>query len=382
MPERSPSPAARPGRIAAFDVMRGLAILAVPYLHAYFTPWDVTPDRDQLFVRIVHLFAHSAVPVFFFISGYLLAREKPMPFWRFLRRKAVRIGIPVMFWMTAALFYEAWYQGGFSRALFESYAFFDIAGQFYYVFVLIVFYVALFPVRFLPARQLAWLTAGAFIASFVAVLYYETRVDDLYGDFSRMAYRNPMVWLFYPMFGMLAARAWPDLQWTRRLLPWALAGMAVLFAVYLYQGEVLGHYPVSYFGVTMYLFACCGLVAYPALLLSLPAWSGQALLPLRILGRYSFAIYLCHQPFFLGYLSTRLVSNNPRFNTDWFDLVHGIFLVGLLGSLAFVAAIDLVAPRLARLIMGVEGPPRDPPSGATRPAARPALADRESAAHS
>src|SRR5690349_21665006 len=104
--------------------MRGLAIIAVVYMHAWFSPWAVTPHSQKFAVHVLHLFGHTAVPSFLFISGFLVARDRSPSFGAFVRHKLVRIGIPVATVMLAALAYRLW-QDGYSPDLLRSFAEFD-----------------------------------------------------------------------------------------------------------------------------------------------------------------------------------------------------------------------------------------------------------------
>jgi surface polysaccharide O-acyltransferase-like enzyme len=65
-------------------------------------------------MHVIHLFAHTAVPVFFFISAFLLSRDATPTFGLFVRRKLRRIYVPLGFWAAAAFAYRAWDEGGFS----------------------------------------------------------------------------------------------------------------------------------------------------------------------------------------------------------------------------------------------------------------------------
>jgi peptidoglycan/LPS O-acetylase OafA/YrhL len=128
---------------------------------------------------------------------------------------------------------------------------------------------------------------------------------------------------------------------------------------------------VSYFGVTVFLFSCCSLVVYPSLLEGLlrDRRGAEALAPLGALGRYAFAIYLVHMPFFVGYVTGELVSPLPL-RDDYWRLMHGIFVVGLLTSLAFVVSVASLFPRLGEAILGVERRQQPPPPD-TSPRPRP-----------
>lgn len=349
---RAAVPSAPGPRLTELDVLRGAAIIAVVYLHAYFSPWEVTPHRDETAMHIIHLFAHGAVPMFLFISGLLMARERPAPPAAFAYKKWLRIGLPLVVWMVAALAYRAVRADGWGDStLWKDFALFNISGQFYYLFVLAIFYAAFFPVRGWSRWRLRWLAAGAFIANLATIAWYSG--STISGDFATLAYRNPLTWAFFFAFGLYAGRRWDSLDWTRRWLWPGLAAMAALLAVYYLRGERSG-YPVSYFSVEVFLFSCAGLAVYPAVVLRL----GQSVLrpalrPLRALGGYAFAIYLVHMPFFIGFVTDELVSGS-RLQDDYWQLMNGIFLAGFLTAAAAVVAVGWLWPWGASVFLGIE----------------------------
>jgi peptidoglycan/LPS O-acetylase OafA/YrhL len=350
-PAGKPAPAASL-HLQELDVLRGAAILAVVYLHAYFSPWDVTPHRDKTAMHVIHLFAHAAVPMFLFSSGLLMARERPAPFGEFARKKWLRIGVPLLFWMAAAFVYRAWRSDGWGDGtLWKDAALFNVSGQFYYLFVLAFFYVAFFPVRSWAPKRLGWLAAAALLANLATIAWYES--STISGDFATLAYRNPFTWAFFFAFGMYAGKRRENLEWTCRLIVPGLFVMAGLLAAYVIQGE-RWDYPVSYFSVVGFLFSGASLVVYPALVLTVASSAGRAVLvPFRALGRYAFAIYLVHMPFFIGYVTTELVSDSPA-KDDYWQLMNAIFAVGFVTSLAFVAAVGWAWPWGARVLLGIE----------------------------
>src|SRR6185437_9892865 len=115
--------------IPEFDVLRGTAIVFVVYLHAYFSPWDVTPHSEVLAMHIIHLFAQTAVPVFFFMSAFLFAGDSSPSFARYAVAKVRRVVIPMLFWMTLALFYRVWREGGLTEYLWHHYLLFISPGS-------------------------------------------------------------------------------------------------------------------------------------------------------------------------------------------------------------------------------------------------------------
>lgn len=339
-------------RISEFDVMRGVAIVLVVYMHAWFSPWDVTPHHQKLAVHVIHLFGHGAVPVFFFMSAFLLARDTSPSFGAFGSRKLRRIVVPTLFWMAAAFAYRLW-QEGWSRQLGIDLALFNVAGQYYYLVVLAFFMATFYFARHIPDRGLNWLLGAAFCVNLATVAYYERHA--MSGEFATLAYRNPGMWIFSSTFGYWAGRRFESMDWTGRLALPAIAAMAGVAAWYFVRGEVYGDYPVSYFGVTVFLFASFGLVVYPALVrLLLRSRAGRTITrPTLELSRYSFAIYLVHLPFFAGWLSNRLVGQSPLQN-DYWKLMNTEFIVGITGSVIFVMLAAKLAPGFSELFLGIE----------------------------
>lgn len=352
-PPRPEAATAPPARIEEFDALRGAAILLVMFLHAYFSAWAVTPHWELITVRAVHLVAHSAVPVFMFMSGFLLAFDRSPNFATFTRRRLYRLGLPMFVWMSAALAFEAWMRGGLSRELLTSFALFDVEGQFYYLFVLLVLTFAAYPLRHVPAAWLGPIAAAAFVVNLATVLYYATQ--PIGGLFATIAYRNPLMWVFPFTFGLWLGRTRGHVAFEPRTTRLAAAGMATIAIAYLARGEATGVYPTSYFGASVFLFDALGLVIYPAAMRTLATSRGGRLVlaPLNAIAPYAFALYLVHKPYFLGALSDRLVSNG-RFADDYLLLMGALFVVGGGGAIATVVALSRVAPRFAALFLGVD----------------------------
>jgi peptidoglycan/LPS O-acetylase OafA/YrhL len=339
--------------IPEFDVMRGTAIVFVVFMHAWFSPWSATPRHEVLAMHVLHLFGHSAVPVFFFIAAFLQARDDTPGIGEYLSKRVRRVLGPLLFWMLAALAYRAWDGGGLDRAMVKDFLLFNISGQYYYLFVLIVFMVAFFFARGWSSRRLGMLAAAAFVVNLATVAWYEQNPPG--GDAGILAYRNPGMWVFAYAAGLWAGRRPGSLDQASRLLAPALAGMGATMAAYLAAGEGLGHYPASYFGVTVFLFSVCALAAYPGLvrLVARSAEGRRLESPLAALSPYAFGIYLVHMPFFVGYVTDRLVSPNPSLAGDWLTLVAALFVCGFATTAAFVIGAAWVAPRFARDLLGV-----------------------------
>jgi peptidoglycan/LPS O-acetylase OafA/YrhL len=148
-------------------------------------------------------------------------------------------------------------------------------------------------------------------------------------------------------------------RFSRPVIVAAGIAMALATLVYLYVGQLGEGYPNSYFGVTVFAFAVGGFIVYPAGIRTLArSEAGRAALaPFRALAPYAFAIYLVHQPYFVGELSDELISDTVLAN-DYLQLVGSLFLVGGAASIAFVVLVNRLFPRFAALMMGVEQPRR------------------------
>ena len=342
-------------RIDEFDAMRGIAIVFVMYLHAYFGPWSTVPRGELVTLHLTLLVANSSVPAFLFMSGFLSARDHSPTFARFFATRLRRVAVPLAFWMIAALAFEVWLAGHLTTDLVRSFALFDIAGQFYYVLVLLILTAAIYPLRHVEDRDLKWFVIAAFVVNIAMITYY--RMNPLEEFWWSMAYRNPLVWVFSFTFGLYLARTRADVRFNRAIITAAGIGIVVVAALYVYIGERGTGYPNSYFGETVFLFGVLGLIVYPAAVRALGSTTiGRGLLwPFRWLAPFAFGIYLVHEPYFIGELSDRAISGGPLSN-DYLELVGALFLVGGAAAIAFVWTTNVLFPRFAALMLGVEQP--------------------------
>ncbi len=341
-------------RIDKFDALRGIAILFVMYLHAYFDPWANVPHNDVLFLRASLLVANSAVPVFLFMSGFLSTRDRSTSFSMLIQSRLRRVAVPLAFWMILALLFEIWLRGELTPEMMRSFALFDIAGQYYYVLVLLLLTAACYPLRHVDDRRLRWIVVAAFLVNLATIAWYQA--NPLTGFWWSMAYRNPMVWVFAFTFGLYLGRTRGNVRFDGRTIL-VVTGAMIAFAVaYMLIGERAG-YPNSYFGVTVFLFAACGFVVYPAALRAIDRTRiGHVLLaPFVSLAPYAFGIYLVHKPYFVGYFSDRWVSDSFVAN-DYLRLVGSLFLVGGALSIAFVVLMNEFFPKFAAIMLGVDRP--------------------------
>lgn len=342
------APEPRREHILEFDLLRGAAIIAVVYLHAYFTPWPEAGQDGLVLLHFAHLFAHGAVPLFLFIAAYLQGAGPVESPWRHLRHRFSSVWLPVILWMGATLVYRL-LTADHSDHVWRDLAFFDISGQFYFVWLLLVFGLVLTQGHRLSLRTLWVLTAVAFAVNLGTIAYYASQ-SSISGLFATFAYRNPAAWVFFPALGYTLGRA--GIPRVRGRVALAAAGAMVLIAaIYLYRGIAFDSYPVSYFGLTIFLFSSAGMLVYP----HVAAWClgvRSVARPLLGLARYSFPIYLVHLPFAVGFGTKELLGNGADWSNYWL-LLHANAFVGLFVSLAFVRELDKASPRLGRLLLGI-----------------------------
>ncbi len=361
--------APRRERIAEFDLLRGIAIIGVVYLHAYFTPWPEASQRGLSLLHFVHLFAHGAVPLFLFIAAFLQAagpEETPL---RHLRHRFRSVWVPVILWTVAAFLYRLATDGN-SLALWKDLALFNISGQFYFVWLLLVFGLVLTQGHRVPDRWLPALVAAAFVINLLTIAFYQWH-GSITGLYATLAYRNPLVWLFFPALGYALGRH-GIARVPARAAAAAILAMALIASVYMVRGVVYERWPASYFGVSIFLFSAAGMFAYPVL--------AKCLLPVRLvsapllaLAPYAFPIFLIHVPFAMGFGTKELLGDGARWSNYWV-LLHANFAVGLLLSLAFVRVLERISPRLGSSLLGIRRPAFSP-----RPRLRFRRTPRESA---
>ena len=330
------------------DLLRGAAIIAVVYLHAYFTPWPEVSRGGQDALHLIHLLAHGAVPLFLFIAAYLQGAGPAESPFTWVRGRWRPVWLPALLWMAATLAYRL-VRDGSSGALWRDLALFDISGQFYFIWLLLVFGLALTQGHRIAGRSLWALVALAFAANLATIAWYESH-ESLSGTFATLAYRNPLAWVFFPVLGYALGRdGLPRLP--GRVIVLALGGMALSAAAYAYPGLTRDAWPVSYFGVSVFLFSASAMLVYPAL--------GEAALRLKFaarplvgLSRYAYPIYLVHLPFAIGFGTERLLGDGANWSNYW-ALLHANAAVGLFVPLALIRELDKASPWLAARLLGV-----------------------------
>ena len=352
-----------PGRLSHLDATRGIAIVAVVFMHAFFEPWDGVPRDQALLTRLLYFGGHAAVPGFLVISGYLFAADSGRPPGAVLGRKATAFVVPAVVWSVVALACGWWLgERALSGGALTELLTFSVSGQYYFVVVLFALMAGGLALRRVSDATLTQLVLVSVCLSLAMFALTEARADETRANTWTLVFRNPLYWAPYFLIGLRAGCAPFALGRSATVLGVALT--VLLAATYLAQGDAPGGYPNSYFGLTIVLFTLVVAVLVAAFVSRMaagaaPSVSGdsRAVSPLAWLGRLSFPIYLVHAPFFIGFLDERLLADSPD---TYLARVLARWLIGLGGALALVVLLQFVLPARVAPLLGISPAPRAP----------------------
>lgn len=296
------------GRIKELDYMRAFAILGVVAIHAgSYSEAIVGPSVIPPVTNYIAHLADFAVPLFFAISGFLLASRPMGPggVRAFYRRRLSAILIPYLFFSAVYLVYNRWVlgqsdliQAGWSILLFDS------VGVFWFLGVLLQLYL-LFPflsawLDRLVARGKPWklpVYAGilyvawyGFLSALIGngITALGLPVDDLGGRLTSILFPGNLVFF---VLGMYIARA-PAIG-LRGVRDLESAPMAAVMLAVPAGMEYIDATPfLWYMSVVPYTIVASALV-YKA---SAHLASSDGPMPsiMGTVGRYSFGIYMVH----------------------------------------------------------------------------------------
>ena len=295
------------GRIKELDIMRGFAILGIVAIHAGSYSEAITwPSAIPSVTDYIAHLADFAVPLFFIISGFLLAARPVKPGERrgFYRRRLMTVVPPYLFFSAVYLAYNYWamrqtdlVQAAWSILLF------DAVGVFWFLGAMIQMYL-LFP--FLSAwlerlifRRRAWMllaVSGALYVAWYAFLSgaiaeginaLGVPVDDLGGRLTGFLF--PGYLLFFALGMYLARTPAPGLRSIGDISPVPLGAVVLALPIGLQLIDsrfwwAMAVVPYSILASALVLRASTYLASRP----------GRTYALMDLLGRYSFGIYMIH----------------------------------------------------------------------------------------
>ena len=288
----------------SFDVLRGVAIIAVIAIHAT-TMELVEPNTKNSFTNLYFLLMirqcyNFAVPSFLFVSGFFIGRRSQPDvenYGRFLLRRLKQVLVPYFVWSLSLLAYGAVRTGEFSsvswlRLLVTG----QVMGHFYFPLLIAQFYI-LTPVikRLILSLRIGFLILLLLNGAYLSWLYFLRYSFGVEPNFAITAL--PFIsWLFFFSFGILVGGNQRVLRWLeQRVLLWLALS---LLGVFMQWAEAIiaiklfdqpgGAASALKFSSFFYSFAL--LSAFIGIRnIGLPANS-----LLIFTGRNSYAIYLAH----------------------------------------------------------------------------------------
>ena len=285
----------------SFDAFRGLAILAVVGLHAfYFDIWD---KNDTALGREIWFFIgytqllSFAVPAFLFISGYCLSRkplESLKDYKDFLVKRLTRILVPYLLWSCILIACKGITAGNFDIQGAVRVLLTGQAALGYYFIIMIAQLYAITPV-------LQYMNRRRYGPIVVVVLNIVTLLALYYSRLYSASWRIPAALAFYTWFvfyeaGLLMGNR-KD-KTTLSPIAYALGILAMLLALILSVIEcyqIYSNFDNSMFGFaaikySSFLYSGCVIFVFLCLRKRIANWPKL----LVTIGNYSFGIYLLH----------------------------------------------------------------------------------------
>lgn len=226
------------GRLAYLDALRGLAIFLVVYCHvasiSLGIPEGIGSTNDT--VSLLHL------PLFFFLSGFLMFREdrfqKLKPSWKYLVRKAGELVIPALFFVTL---FALWMHRSAESILFSQFK-----GGYWFTFFLFLF-ILLYALFSLALKRFdARIRATVIMILGVCVGFAPTITDIVFPQWTEtplsqlLAYQNFKYFLFYAFGAWIRSRFEAFTSWAE-----GRNGKLVLVAVPIFS-FVLLHFRIPH----------------------------------------------------------------------------------------------------------------------------------------
>ena len=272
------------GRYTALDVIRGIAILAVIVLHVRFlTPASLYVDLDQDALNILNAALRFALPVFFIISGMMLAPPvlRTGPVLAFYARQFLRVGLP--FILVSA--FLLWTQGLLNPGvLIRSFFTGEAAVPFYFMAILFQLYL-IYPFIHRWALQRRWVYLALGV-SLSATLYMPAWSVTFTPNYHPINVYTFLPHLFFFMWGIYLRQRLLEGSMPRAYWPWL-----TLVALFAFGYWLL---PNPYYNQQLFYGPAIFMILYLAL--SGRDLSGPLARGLATLGRHSLWLFLLHFP--------------------------------------------------------------------------------------
>lgn len=335
----------KPTYLSSIDALRVLAILGVVAIHLTTKTLGVVGLNPDLapFSLFLNQGARFAVPLFFFISGFVLEMNyrNSLPYVEFFKKRASRIIIPFLFW--SILYFSLTHKIdefltiGFLRTLIQGKA----SYQLYFIPTLILFYLA-FPFihSFLSFLKRPLILGGLILLQILILLY-----DYYYTNFA-YPYVIRIALLSWGMFllGMVASHykerlfifvkknLWVFITTLVLLLPIIFIHSKMLYEATHRIGYIYSQYhPLNYF----YTIVLMGVVYY----LLEKRKEIKIFVNLSKLSFFVFFVHVLVLNYVWKFIADPIINSSGKqiVNNIWFDPIFFILISGISFGLAFLA---------------------------------------------
>jgi surface polysaccharide O-acyltransferase-like enzyme len=315
-------------RIDYFDVLRGLAIIAVIAIHASRTGIQSGEDSINFYVAILWKNIWSyAVPLFISISGYFLAKKSFYQwhdYFAFLGKQIPRVYLPMFFWSLVFLSVAMMNSNTTITNELVKLITFQSAGPYYFIALIIQYYLLLPVLK--KFANVEGLIISIVISCFtVAVIFYVRYFIGI--ELPLIIYAgNCLTWVMFFVLGLYLGQG-KQIKVSNILLISLILGFYLLSCLEAYLLVQWFHKPTANklssffyaFSLIVYLFKNKDLIRTNVL---------------KELGRLSFGIYLVHM-LVLDLESRALHKLIPMFDQD--SLIHLVLLSALVVATCAIA---------------------------------------------
>ena len=338
-------------RVEYYDFLRGVAIVGVIGIHAFWTYQDYLKESGMTmfdFNIFVRQLIGCCVPMFLALSGFFLA-NKDVSSWskygKFLRKQVARVYVPCLIFSLPFLYWGICKSQGITNSFIEVcttrwlickeggiidnilYYLVCAKGVFYFAAVIIQFYFMLPLMQWLANKK----TAGLLIALFVSVictviLYYIVYIAQI--NLSLILYGGLFpFWTFYFVLGAFYGKGYRfGFSW-KLLLVIAVLLVPVLYAETYYMVDVLGYNLPAAMGNRKFSWIIFCVVCLMLMFEAADSYKSNAFTRfMSVAGEYSYGIYLIHLFFLL--FAIKAVSPNIHWMIET--------VLSLLLSMAFI----------------------------------------------
>ncbi|MGB6084283.1 acyltransferase [Moheibacter sp.] len=326
-------------RIKYYDSLRGIAIIAVVFIHCLSYQDSSTLELSVLFRQVINF----AVPLFLAISGFFIVDksvENRKDYFNFLKKQIPRVYIPYLVWSLIFLVVNVFIFNSDSLfGMLKKIIVFQSVPIFYYVALIIQYYI-LFPVFKLNIKKWIWISIILSLSAAVTTFALKAKFNM---TFPLIIYAgNFLTWMMFFVLGMYLKKH--KIQFNKNLLTLLIIVFLGLsyYEVY-FQNNLISNIREAVTAVKITSFI------YSALIIIFLLNYQRKWTIFSDLGKVSYAVFLMHI-LFLNLIRTtaKIVDVHSNFYTE---ISMGIITITICYGICLV--VRKINPSLSYKYLGV-----------------------------